>query len=212
MTCRQGGPSVFSLFGREWHLLNGVFAPTLCYSTQLFADWLPYPHGGSLLEIGSGTGVIAVTGALRGCARVAAVDISPAAVRNTRLNAERHGVGNRVRVVRSDLFSALRRADRFDVIFWNSNFIEPPPGFVPESELDNAIFDSGYATHRRFLRSGPGYLAPGGRLLLGFSTLGSAGLLAKLAAECRLRIENLRSSEKPLAGIRYQLLELVPEG
>ena len=36
--------------------------------------------------------------ALRGCAEVAAIDMSRAAADNTRRNAERHGVADRVRV------------------------------------------------------------------------------------------------------------------
>lgn len=211
-TRRPDPPSSFSLFDRQWDLLDGVFAPVYCYSTQLFTMWLPYPIGGTLLEVGSGTGVLAVTAILRGCAQVTAVDISEVAVRNTLLNARRHGVEDRVRVLHSDLFDALEADERFDLIFWNSNFIEPPVGFDNDSELSAAIFDPDYSTHRRFLRSAPQRLNRNGRLLLGFSNLGSRELLEKLSADTGLRIETIRSSESTLPpGVRYEILELLPQ-
>ena len=69
----------------------------------------------------------AVTAALAGCATVTALDITTAAVENTRANAELHGVADRVRVAHSDLFEALEPGERFDLIFWNSNYIEVEP-------------------------------------------------------------------------------------
>ncbi|MFD0392347.1 hypothetical protein ACFQ3Z_04250 [Streptomyces nogalater] len=37
-------PSSFRLLGREWDLLEGVFAPVYCFSTRLFASWIAYPE------------------------------------------------------------------------------------------------------------------------------------------------------------------------
>jgi release factor glutamine methyltransferase len=204
-------PASFSLFGRQWDLLHGVFSPVHCYSTQLFTMWLPYPIGGTLLEVGSGTGVLAVTAALRGCVQVTAVDISEAAVRNTLLNVHRHAVEQRVRVLHSDLFDALEVGERFDVIFWNSNFIEPPAAFDHNSELSAAIFDPNYATHQRFLQSAPHRLNENGRLLLGFSNLGNKELLNKLSSDAGLRVQTIRSSKPTLpTGMRYEILEFLP--
>lgn len=210
----EARPSSFHLLGREWDLLDGVFAPVYCFSTRLFASWIPYREGGSLLEIGSGTGVVAVTAALNGCSRVTAVDISAAAVENTRRNALRHGVEDRVRTLRSDLFAALDQEDRYDTIFWNSSFIDPPADHVQETDLHRAIFDPGYQAHRAYLRDAARHLAPGGRLLLGFSNLGNYARLRTLAEEEGLEIVSLESSGTTLVpGVEYRLLELVsPRG
>lgn len=205
-TGRDDRPGEFALFGRDWELLDGVFAPVYCFSTQLFTSWVPFPVGGSLLEVGSGAGVLAVEAALAGCAEVTAVDISEAAVENTRRNVARHGVGDRVRVLRSDLFAALPADDRFDVVFWNSNFIEPPED-APPGELADAIFDPGYATHRTFLAEAPARCNPGGRLLLGFSSLGNRERLDALLAEFGLRAEVLRA-KAVLPGLTYQILDI----
>jgi release factor glutamine methyltransferase len=103
-------PSVFSLAGREWDLLAGVFAPAYSPTTGFSLELLDLgaeprrPAYGSLLEVGCGTGVSA---ALAGCPRVVASDINPAAVYNTRLNAERHRCAGNVKAIQSDLFAGL---------------------------------------------------------------------------------------------------------
>jgi release factor glutamine methyltransferase len=202
-------PRRFELLGRDWDLLDGVFAPVYCRSTEFFATWIPYPIGGTFLEIGSGSGVIAVTAALQGCAHVTALDISANAVENTRRNVARHNVSDRFRVLCSDLFASLDRHERFDCIFWNSNFIEPPEGFLPRTDMEAAIFDPRYATHRHFLEEAPEHLSGSGHLLPGFSSLGDQGALARMAAAEGMRVEVVRESEPGLlAGGMYQLLEL----
>lgn len=203
-------PARFRLLDREWELLDGVFSPTFTPVTELFSSWLPYPVGGTFLEVGSGTGVTAVVAALSGCRAVTALDISAAAVDNTRRNVALHGVGDRVRVLRSDLFSALRPEERFDLIYWNSNFAEPPDGFVNSTELHHAFFDPQYRTHRAFVAQAPGFLAPGGRLMLGFASIGNGRLLARACAAAGLEPTLVRSRRRDLGDItvEFQLLEL----
>jgi release factor glutamine methyltransferase len=202
-------PTTFRLSGRDWDLLPGVFAPTHCLSTRFFSASIPYPDGGTLLEVGCGSGVISVLAATRGCARVTATDISPAAIENTLLNAARHAVTDRVRAVRGDLFDVLDRQEQFDLIFWNSPFIEPPECFIPRCDLDRAVFDPGYRQQRRFLSGARRRLTAAGRLLLGFSSLGKHAVLARQAADCGYGVRTLRTSGRMVPGVEYQLLELV---
>jgi release factor glutamine methyltransferase len=115
------GPTQFTLMGRDWDLLDGVFNPSYTPVTRLFSEHLPYPRDGSFLEMGCGAGVTAVVAALSGCRSVTALDISEAAVANTKLNAVRHGVADTVQVELNALFDALAPDERLDVIFWNSN-------------------------------------------------------------------------------------------
>ena len=191
-------PTEFDLLGRRWTLLPGVFAPTQTPITGLFTSWLPYPAGGTFLEMGSGTGVTAVTAALRGCT-VTALDISQDAVENTRLNAIRHGVGDRVEARQSDLFDAVSADERYDVIYWNSNFALPPPDFTVDDDLQRAFFDPGYEDHRRFVAAASDHLTERGKLLLGFSDIGSwpklyaacdaAGRMARIVRAARPKLE-----------------------
>ena len=207
----SGRQTEFELLGRRWTLLPNVFAPTYTPVTELFTSWIPYPVGGTLLEMGSGTGVTAVSAALAGCLRVTALDISSAAVQNTQRNAERHGVADRVDVRHSDLFDALSAGERFDLIYWNSNFVEAPSDFVNASDLHHAFFDPGYETHRRYLLQAPYYLRERGRLLLGFSELGSWEHLRTACDAAGLTAEVLRAQRCQLeTSIEFQLVELRP--
>jgi len=203
-------PSEFELLGRRWTLLKGVFSPVYTPVTELFTSWLPYPEGGTVLEMGSGTGVTAVTAALMGCA-VTALDISQAAVDNTRANAVRHRVAQRVDVRLSDLFDALDPDEKFDLIYWNSNFALAPRDFVTETDLQYAFFDPGYETHRRFLAGVGRHLTEGGRLLLGFSDLGSWSELHAACHSAGLVADVFRAQRHYLeVPIEFQLVELRP--
>ncbi|SDN52710.1 methyltransferase [Geodermatophilus sp. DSM 45219] len=205
-------PTEFHLCGRTWDLRPGVFSPTYSPVTELFTSWIPYPTAGSFLEIGSGAGVTAVTAALLGCRSVTAVDISPAAVENTRRNAARHGVEEAVDVLQSDLFDALPPGRRYDRIYWNSGFVELPSQYVCSTDLHRAFFDPGYEGHRRFIRQGRELLADGGSMLLGFSSIGSWPLLREICGECATDVRVLQSARRRPDGVDvdFQLLELRP--
>ncbi len=207
---RFGNPErEFAVLGRRWILLDGVFSPIENPVTELFTTWLPYPVGGSFLEIGCGAGVTAVHASLSGCRHVVAVDINEAAIDNTRRNAERHGVSDRISVRYSDLYEALDPDERFDVIFWNSNFIDAPDDHFFQSDLDYAYFDPGYRVHRRYLQGALSHLRDGGRLFLGFSSLGNWDELRRACSEAGLEPTIVRSQVWQAGSvIDVQLIEL----
>lgn len=95
---------------------------------------LDLPAAPRVLDVGSGSGAIAVTLALEiPAARVVASDVSLGALRVTRANAARHGVGRRVSPVAADLAAALRLA-RFDLVVSNPPYVDPAAaaGLSPE--------------------------------------------------------------------------------
>ena len=109
----------FELDGRRWYSPAGVVGSEYNVATGLFAQWLPRAGVTSMLEMGCGCGVAAVTTALLGCPEVMAVDVNPHAVAAVEENARRHGVDDQVTALRSDLFEAVDPSARFDLIFWN---------------------------------------------------------------------------------------------
>ncbi|MFE7114807.1 methyltransferase [Streptomyces sp. NPDC057654] len=203
-------PDSFTLLGREWSLHRGVFPGTLSAATEVMASIVPYPKGGSFLEVGCGTGVISVTAALDGCAAVTALDINEKAVANTVANAERHGVSDRVRALHSDLYAALEPADRFDAVFWNVPWTYVEDGFPLSTDLHSAVFDPGYQGHARYIAGAHEHLADGGRLLLGTADLGDRERLDVFAEEAGLRVELLRRVRRieEVGVMEYHLLEL----
>ncbi|QLE74380.1 methyltransferase domain-containing protein [Streptomyces rectiverticillatus] len=226
---REDRPAAFTMCGREWDLLPEVFAPIYSPATGIALDFLglaetsaetesrrfsgaPGALRGSLLEIGSGTGVVAVAAALAGCARVVAADINPAAVLNTSMNAARHGVSGRVRAFRSDLFDQLDPGERFDTVFWSSNYVLAPVEYQPRTMHERAYIDPGYAAHSRFLEEAPGLLAPGGTVLLHFSSRGDVPALRRIADRCGRRLDVVRRTvvREGEHEVEHMLLEVTP--
>ncbi len=74
------------------------------------------PAGFTVLDVGCGSGILAVAAACFGAGRVIAIDISPAAVPTTRLNAELNGVADRVDVSTAGLADV---EGSFDIVLAN---------------------------------------------------------------------------------------------
>lgn len=134
--------------------------------------------GQRVLDIGTGTGIIAICLA-RMQRDVVAADISGAAIRTARGNARRNGVG--IECVKSDLLASV--VGRYDLIAFN-----PPYNFAPDNLATNVAKhvlrkvpmvrrNSGLAMPRPVLRfhqqlierligQAPEHLTPGGQILL----------------------------------------------
>jgi len=213
---RADRPKVFTMYDRTWDLLPEVFAPIYSPSTGIAMDFLglegalTVPRTGSFLEIGCGTGMIAVSAALAGCDRVVATDINPAAVRNAGMNAARHGVGDRLTATHSDLFAQLDEHERFDTIFWSSNYVAAPAGYEYQNEHEHAYVDPGYRTHQRFLAKASNWLNPGGTILLHFCTRGDLAGLLRAAGKHGQALRMLRGKmiQEGEVSVEHMLLEV----
>jgi release factor glutamine methyltransferase len=98
-------------------ILPGVFHPGLFFSTRTFLEFLQSAElkDRTILELGSGTGLMSVYCSKRG-AHVTASDINPIAVTNTRQNCLSNSA--KVHVVQSDLFMSLN-PEEFEMILVN---------------------------------------------------------------------------------------------
>lgn len=98
---------------------DGVFTPdsNLTYSTSIIIDNLPPLDGLRVADVGTGTGVIAVTLALRGAKEVIATDISGIAIQNARANIKANNVNDKVEVLKTSLLDGLE--GKFDLVCAN---------------------------------------------------------------------------------------------
>jgi release factor glutamine methyltransferase len=179
-------PYETEVLGTPIVVLANVFSPKYMLGAEPFTRMLRFQPQTDLLEIGPGTGAIAVQAALAGARRVVAIDINPAAVANTQANIDKHGLGDRMEVREGDIFQPLRAEETFDLIFWNVPFAYVEPGIEP-TPLQRSTLDPGYEGTRRYIHQGRRHLKPGGRLVLGFSSvIGRLELVERIAEEAGL--------------------------
>ncbi|WP_426368649.1 HemK2/MTQ2 family protein methyltransferase [Streptomyces sp. E-08] len=145
--------------------LPGVYRPQA--DTLLLAGALarePLRPGSEVVEIGTGTGALALRAAARGAA-VTAVDIAWPAVLAARLNGWRHRL--RLRILHGD-FATRTRGHRFDLVLANPPYVPCPDARLP-TRGDRRAWDAGRngrAVIDRICAAAPDLLRPGGVLLM----------------------------------------------
>jgi release factor glutamine methyltransferase len=138
----------------------GVYEPA--EDSMLMIEALEVRPGEDVLEVGCGTGIIALHCAKAG-ARVTASDVSIKAIECTRANAERNDLD--ITLVESDLLDRLK--GEFEVIVFN-------PPYLPADEISDPRWTgglSGLEMTLMFLEQCKRRLAPGGRVYIIVSTL-----------------------------------------
>jgi len=111
--------------------------------SYLLLDSMKIAKGSFVLDMGTGTGVLAMHAALLGASKVVAIDINPFASRCAMKNVLSQGLGNQISVLAGDLFSLLRKTSAFDVILFN-----PPYLRTDESEYKSGWLEKSWAGGR----------------------------------------------------------------
>lgn len=159
-------------YGRTFRVTPDTLDPRPDTETLIEAALAAMPVGARLLDLGTGTGAIAVTLlAERPEAQGVATDLSSAALAVARENAVRLGVAERLTLLQGSWFTPVSGA--FDIILSN-------PPYIPESEIaglspDVRNFDPGLALvggsdgldpYRIIAASAAPHLAAGGQILV----------------------------------------------
>lgn len=174
------------ILGEPIEVLPEVLNPRIFLTGAFFCRCLTealIPEGSSVLDLGTGSGCCAVFAAKLG-AQVTAVDINPEAVRCARLNATRHGLEQRIDVLRSDLFDSLIDR-RFDVILFNPPFF---PGH-PEANADQSWYYGDVPG--RFAQTLSDHLTHHGYVLLLLSSAGKCEVYLEALASRGYQIETV---------------------
>jgi release factor glutamine methyltransferase len=116
--------------GCKFEVFEQVYKPS--DDTYLILDNLKVHENDYLLEIGVGCGIISIFAASKG-AHVIGTDISPHAIKCAIHNSKLNNMKNRIDFILSDLFSAIQKRTRFDLIIFN------PPYLPADREPDDIL-------------------------------------------------------------------------
>lgn len=161
--------------GKEFIVYRNVFWP--------FDDSMPLVEnyvinqGDSVLDVCTGSGVIAVFSAYKGAGKVVAVDINPDAIRTTKANAQLHGFSDTIEARLSDMLNAVRGDEQFDVITGNLPFRNKSAN----DYIESSQWDADLNAHKQFFARVNNYLKPNGRIYLSQANFGAVEDMKQLA-------------------------------
>ena len=202
---------------RDFVVSRGVLVPRP--DTELLADLAISAIGADVddepplaLDLGTGSGILAVSVAAETPARVLAVDTSDVAIATTRKNAELHGVADRVGTARGSWYGAIpeRFVRSVDVLMSNPPYVSTDEyaTLAPEIvhfEPQAALVPAGdpLGAYREIAAGFERWLAPGARVLVEVGA-GRASSVETLFREAGLRglqrHEDLAGIERVISG------------
>lgn len=174
---RSGEPMAYLLGKKEFYGLEFRITPAVLIPrpetellVELSLERLPVGKEIRVLDLGTGSGVVAVTVNLkRPRARVTATELWVAALAVARGNADHLGAQN-VRFVHGNWYEGLE-GERFDLIVSNPPYVAAADPHLEQGDLRFEPYEAlvggadGLDSIRRILAEGPDHLAPGGWLL-----------------------------------------------
>jgi len=189
--------------GLTFDVCDDVYEPA--EDSFLFAQNLNVRRSEVVLDLGTGSGILALIAATQGAQSVLAVDLNPYAVRCAKMNAELNGVDN-VDFLQSDLFSALRGGVKFDLVMFNAPYL-PSEAVEQVSWIERSWAGGadGRAVIDRFIAQVRAYLKLHGRVLLMQSTLTGVEQTMRAFQACGLKAELVATQKLPF----FEILTLI---
>jgi len=183
----------------DLEIIEGAYDPA--EDSYLFAENLEVKKGEKVLDMGTGSGILAIIAAGQGT-QVTAVDINPQALECARRNAQKNKV--KIDFLESDLFENVK--GKFDLILFNAPYV--PTEAKELGDIESVGWDGGEQGRRviiRFLKAAPRFLKPKGRIILMVSSLND--IMNDLGEAFKTKIV----AEKALFFERLYLVELAPK-
>ena len=163
-------------FGRKFFINDDVMVPTpetelLCEGALTFlkSNKITSPR---ILDIGTGSGVIAITLACEyAVGGILALDISREAMNVARKNADSFNLNGKIEFRESNLLNAVKESEKFDLVISNPPYVTEAEykNLAPEVHADPKISitsgEDGLDAIRVILEKAPEFLAKRGRIM-----------------------------------------------
>ncbi len=145
--------------------------------------------GKTVLEIGTGSGLLSLCCLQAGAKKVVATDVNPSAVANATFNAQRLKLAGRLDVRLVDLedasaFSVIAADETFDFIISNPPWVNQKPLKIDEF----ALYDENFALMSSLFEGLDRHLNPNGRVLLAYGCVDAVRTLIRLANQDQRQI------------------------
>jgi len=150
-------------------------------SSILFAKHLFIPEGATVLDLGTGSGILAIFAADK-AQKVIATDISPYAIRTIRINTKLNKLSKKIMIRRGSLFRPLK--EKFDIILFNPPYFPLKPKTYKEAAL---YCGPNYLLLQKFLSKAKTYLNPNGLIQLSLSSYMDLNFIHKLFKKYKFR-------------------------
>lgn len=195
---------------KAWHAVDG-FPDRLAQFNTVFWEpddtsslraWLSESgelRAARVLEVGTGTGIIALWCSIQAAHRIVATDINPVAVANAEYNAMNLDLGERIDFrlaaqINGQIpgpYAVVSDSEKFDLVISN-----PPweDGQVTQ-DAAFALYDTNFALLDGLLEETPSHLKPGGRLLLAYGARQAIQRILEMAPGLGWQVEILDSRE-----------------
>jgi release factor glutamine methyltransferase len=172
------GPHNVRISGNNYKISEDVFNPKYYYTSKFMAKHIDIAPGNKVLDIGTGSGIQAITAAKK-AQKVVAVDINPAAVRFARENVRANRLEDIVSVYEGDLFSPLSPEDRFDIIIFTPPYLEG----ATKTYFDRALFDNNKELAVRFFSEAKNHLKSDGYIQMVYSSIAKSEEVLRISYE-----------------------------
>lgn len=160
----------------------GVYHPSQGSSTYFIGQDLMklVKDGDNVLDMGCGSGALAILSVSRGAASAVAVDASERACSCATKNINTLNLSNRIRVINSDLFENIQEQE-FDLIVFNAPLLHAEPiASVTNPDLNKMAIDFNGELLIRFVEEAKDYVRIGGRIVVLVSNIGHRVAVEKI--------------------------------
>lgn len=190
-TPRLDGETLDTFYHGRVRVLQGKKGYRFSVDAPLLADFVRTREEDEALEIGTGSGIIALLLSVKPFRRVTALEIQAGLADLARRNVALNGLGERIEIVEAD-FRTYEPGRKFDLIFSNPPYIGKTAGFLSASAEKSAAKHELHGAIGDFMQRTAEWLAPEGRACFVYPEKRRADLLTA-AGESGLEVRRSRS-------------------